>query len=72
VSIIPKIESIYKWKGTIEKAEEYLLIAKTQNSLSKKIIVFIKKNHLYSNPEIIFLTIAAGSSQYLDWIKKNT
>ncbi|MCG2726968.1 MAG: divalent-cation tolerance protein CutA [Elusimicrobia bacterium] len=72
VSIIPSIKSIYKWQGKIEKADEYLLIVKTQASLSKKIINFTKENHTYSNPEIIFFDIAGGSKKYLDWITQNT
>ena len=72
VSIIPRIKSIYRWKGKIEETNEYLLIVKTRGSLSKKIINSIKKNHTYSNPEIIFFDISSGSKKYLDWLAQNT
>ena len=37
-NIIPKTESIYKWKGKIENDEEVVIIAKTTDGNVKKAI----------------------------------
>ena len=50
VNIIPKIESIYKWKGKIENDEECVLFAKTTEKMLKKpsreLNLFILMNYL--------------------------
>ncbi|HEY4679205.1 MAG TPA: divalent-cation tolerance protein CutA, partial [Candidatus Angelobacter sp.] len=33
VNIVPQIESIYRWQGKIETAQEWLLLIKTQAEL---------------------------------------
>ncbi|HAM38218.1 MAG TPA: cytochrome C biogenesis protein CcdA [Elusimicrobia bacterium] len=68
VNIINKLESIYWWQGKIEKSNELLLIMKTKTSLSKELIKKIKSIHTYEVPEIIFLPITAGNTDYLKWI----
>lgn len=72
VSIVPKIESHYWWKGKLEKASELLLIIKTRKTLFPKLAAQVRKNHSYSVPEIISLPVADGSKAYLDWLKENT
>lgn len=72
VNIIPKIESIYRWKGSIENDEECVLIAKTTDGNVKKTIQTIKKLHPYELPDIIVLPIIGGLKDYLDYITHET
>ncbi|UCH72573.1 MAG: divalent-cation tolerance protein CutA [Thermoplasmatales archaeon] len=72
VNIIPKVESIYRWKGKIENSEEYILIAKTTDINVKKTIQKIKKLHGYELPDIIVLPIIGGLKDYLDYIANET
>ena len=72
VSLIPLIESRYVWKGKLEKSREIQLLIKTRAPLFKKIETFFKKNHPYKVPELIQLSIARGSSAYLNWIQSST
>ena len=72
VNIIPKIESVYKWKGKIETAKEYILICKTVDKNVKKAIQRIKKLHKYELPDIIVLPIIGGLKDYLDYISQET
>ena len=72
VNIIPKIESIYKWKGKIENEEEIILIAKTVDENVKKTIQRIKQLHTYEVPDIIVLPIIGGLKDYLDYIATET
>lgn len=71
VNTISPINSIYRWKGKIEKAREALLVIKTKKSLAQKIIKKVKSIHSYECPEIIFTEIEKGNKEYLGWIKKN-
>ena len=64
--------SVYRWKGNIEKAKEYLLLSKTKSSLAMKLVAFIRKNHSYEVPEIVITKIAGGLGEYLSWIDQET
>jgi len=70
-NVIRGIQSIYRWQGKIEKANETLLILKSKKSCLPKIIKMVKKYHSYDVPEIIALPITNGSKDYLNWIKSN-
>lgn len=69
VNIINRVNSIYKWKGRIESANEVLLIIKTEKSLFKKLVKEIKRNHSYEVPEIISMEIRDGNKEYLRWLE---
>lgn len=72
VNIIPKIESIYRWKDKVENEEEVVLIAKTVDANVKKTIQRIKQLHNYELPDIIVLPIVGGLKDYLDYIANET
>lgn len=69
---ITAIESIYWWKNSLEKANEFLCIIKTKKSLYKKLEKRIKEIHSYEVPEIVAIDIKNGSKDYLNWIEKET
>lgn len=69
VNIVPKVESLYWWKGKLESAQETLLIVKTKASLVSDIVNTVKKAHSYEVPEIIALPIVDGNEDYLKWIE---
>jgi periplasmic divalent cation tolerance protein len=68
VNIVPRIESIYRWKDNIEKAEEWLLLIKTTATAFPAVRDTINKLHSYELPECICVTIEEGSAPYLKWI----
>jgi len=72
VNIIPKVESIYNWKGKIEMEEECVLIAKTTEENVKKTIQRIRKLHSYELPDIIVLPIVGGLKDYLEYLTNVT
>lgn len=72
VSIIPKIESIYRWKGAVEEEEEFILISKTIDANVKKTIQRIKALHTYELPDIIVLPVIGGLKDYLDYVSNET
>ena len=71
VNIIDKIESVYWWKGKVERAKEILLVVKSKISKMPAIIKAVKSIHSYDLPEIIALPITAGESRYLGWIDES-
>ena len=62
------VRSIYRWKGKVETAREYLLMVKTSRRRFAALEKAVKRVHSYDLPEIIALPIAAGSQAYLRWI----
>ncbi|MHA1684529.1 MAG: divalent-cation tolerance protein CutA [Promethearchaeota archaeon] len=72
VNMVPRIISIYTWKGELNEDEEVLLIMKTRRHLFPALEAMIKEHHSYECPEIIAVPIIEGYQPYLDWIKENT
>jgi periplasmic divalent cation tolerance protein len=62
------VHSIYRWKGKVESAKEFLLIIKTTQARFAKLKAEVRRLHSYDVPEIIALPIAHGAANYLDWI----
>ena len=68
VGIYPQGESFFRWQGKLDRAEEFLLIAKTAGDLLEPLIATVQSLHSYEVPEIVALPIAGGSREYLDWL----
>jgi periplasmic divalent cation tolerance protein len=69
VNLLPvPVESVYRWKGRIESAKEFLLIVKTARKRFAAVQAEVRRLHSYEVPEIIALPIATGSQDYLAWI----
>ena len=67
-NIIGPIYSHYWWKDKIEQSEEFLILAKSKQSMYKRLEERVLKLHSYKIPEILVLPIVGGSRAYLDWI----
>jgi len=63
------INSLYWWKGKIEKANEHVLIVKTLEKNFKRIKREVKKIHSYSVPCITKINVEANK-EYERWIRK--
>ncbi len=72
VNIIPKVTSIYKWKGAVHHDKELLLIIKTRKTMFDLVRDRIMALHPYEVPEIISYEISDGSDSYLKWIVEST
>jgi periplasmic divalent cation tolerance protein len=72
VNIVPQIESVYRWQGKVEIAQEWLLVIKTTAAAFECVRDAVKELHSYDLPECVMLEVAAGSKEYLDWITENT
>jgi periplasmic divalent cation tolerance protein len=72
VNILPRVQSIYRWKGEIESAQEWLLLIKTRVDKFPAVRDAIGELHSYEVPECIVLEIEDGSLPYLQWLEKAT
>ena len=68
VNILPQIESVYRWKGKVEEAQEWLLIIKTTAAGFERVRDVIRELHSYQLPECVCVSIEDGSPEYLEWI----
>jgi periplasmic divalent cation tolerance protein len=68
-NIIPKIESLYWWKGEIEEDQESLLLTKTRSNLVDKVIARVEEIHTYETPCALEIQIKKGSEDYFDWLE---
>jgi len=68
VNIVPRVDSLFRWEGNLESAQESLLIVKSKASLLPGIIEMVKRAHGYEVPEIIALPVIGGNEAYLRWI----
>ena len=68
VQIMPEMESIYHWEGTIHRDPEFLLLAKTTRANFDDLEREVRALHSYEAPEIIAINVAAVSAPYLQWL----
>ena len=68
VNIVPQIESVYRWQGKVETANEFLLVIKTTAGAFDNLRTTLAKLHSYDVPECIEIAIEDGSTAYLEWI----
>jgi periplasmic divalent cation tolerance protein len=70
-NILPRVDSIYRWKGKVESAREVLLVLKTTAPRLRRLEKEVNRLHSYDVPEFVAVPIVAGSQQYLDWLGKS-
>ena len=70
-NILPSIESIYRWKGKIESANETLVFFKVSDDRQSAFQDKLRSVHPYDVPEIIFVPVASGLPDYLRWVVEN-
>ena len=71
VNILPGMQSIYRWEGKIEAADEVVVIAKTTAPRVPELTAKVKSLHSYDCPCVVSLKVDGGFQPYLDWITGN-
>lgn len=72
VNILPGMVSIYRWQGAIERADEVVMIIKTQPALAERVKAAVEANHPYDVPAILFIDTTGGGKPFIDWIFAET
>lgn len=66
------VSSRYWWKGTIETAEEWLVVLETRSELAALVIEAVVAEHPYEVPEVVATEMSHGTPAYLLWIDEVT
>ena len=70
-NILPSVESIYRWKDNIESGNESLVLFKLSEERQSAFQEKLRSLHPYDVPEIIFVPVAGGLPEYLQWVSEN-
>ena len=68
VNIVPRIESIYRWRGNIARDQEQLLIIKTVDERIAALKDALFARHPYEVPELVVIAIDDIGDAYRDWL----
>ncbi len=71
VNLIPGVESIYRWQGQLESAEEVLAVFKTGTAVFAEFERELAALHPYDVPEIVALEPADVAETYARWVLGN-
>lgn len=66
------IDSIYRWRGAVERASEVPLVVRTRARHFNAVARAAAALHPYAVPSIIATEIAAATPAYRDWIIAET
>ena len=72
VNILSPCQSVYRWKGVVERAEEVPLLIKTTEACYPTLQDFIRTQHPYETPEIVAFPLTHGLPDYLGWVVAET
>lgn len=64
------VESVYRWKGAIQKATEWQLFVQAADDDYGQIEQLISQHHPYEVPCIIAVPIERGLPPFLQWIER--
>jgi periplasmic divalent cation tolerance protein len=68
INILPRMVSLYDWKGTREEAEESVLIAKTTATGAARVRAVLEREHPYEVPAILVLALTDVNAPYRAWL----
>ena len=68
VSLVPGVESTYRWKGEVETATETILLIKTGLEQLPALEARLRELHSYETPEFLVIDVESGSKHYLEWL----
>ena len=72
VSIVPAVQSVYRWKGEVQSEREWLLLVKTavaDGVACAELLEGFAADHPYDEPELVVVEVAAGAEGYLGWVR---
>ena len=72
VNVLAPCQSIYRWEGKVEEAEEVPLLIKTSAARYAALEEAIRAYHPYELPEIVAVRVEKGLPDYLAWVAAST
>ncbi len=65
VNILPGMVSVYAWQGSLERAEEAVMILKTRKEKVGALMDAVRAIHPYDVPAIVEVAVAGMDPRYL-------
>ncbi|MBE7248062.1 MAG: divalent-cation tolerance protein CutA [Actinomycetospora chiangmaiensis] len=72
VNVLPGMQSVYAWKGTVERANEVVALLKSREGLKDALFAAVKAHHPYETPILLALPVAEADPATLAWIVEET
>ena len=72
VQVLGPISSTYRWRGSVETADEWLCLIKTTAARFDALAAHIETSHGYETPELTAVPIDHGITAYLGWVSSAT
>jgi len=72
VNVLPSMQSIYRWQGTVEQETERQMVIKTSSPRVDALWERLRDLHPYEVPEFVVIPIVDGNQAYLNWIGETT
>ena len=70
--IVPRIVSVYRWKGEIHQEPESLMVMKTRSAMVPELRERVRELHGYEVPEFVAFPVEQGLPEYLAWVLEST
>jgi periplasmic divalent cation tolerance protein len=71
-SILPGVESVYRWQGAVERQSESVLLMETADGCVERAIARIEALHAYDVPKIVAFEAARVNASYQQWVEAET
>lgn len=72
VSILPGVQSVYRWQGRVEQANEVLLLIKSTHERMNEMSSRLTALHPYDVPEVLAFAPDSVLPAYLQWLQAQT
>lgn len=72
VSLLPGLQSVYRWQGQLQRDAEVLLLIKTSRQRYPAMQARLPQLHPYELPELLAVESVAGLPAYLQWVVEST
>jgi periplasmic divalent cation tolerance protein len=72
VTVRAPVESVYRWKGAIERDCEQQVLIKTTADRVPALAARVREIHPYELPELLVTRIEDGNDAYLAWVREST
>jgi len=71
VQVLPEIESVYRWKGEVQREKEVLILVKTTADKFAELDQAVRAMHSYEIPAIAAVPVSDISEPYQKWLIGN-
>ncbi|MGU3658146.1 MULTISPECIES: divalent-cation tolerance protein CutA [unclassified Methylobacterium] len=72
INVMPGMQSVYSWKGAVERGAEVAALLKSREGLADALTVALKARHPYDTPIILHLPVAGADADTAAWILAET